>query len=170
VREDIGEPLQSFPALLAIGSFGIYVTDAVCTPLDEGPLMRSVLALLCISALLAASTRRIRSVAYIGFARRMVACVGLVLVLSSAFIILNGALDSYPPLQVETQVIQKSVGARSSYHLVVSPSWREGRDHETFQVRRATFDDVQMGDSIQVVVHRGAFWVPWRPRVLGPTR
>lgn len=125
---------------------------------------------MCISVLLAASTRGGRSAAYIGFVRRVLACVGLVLVLFSVLIILNGALDSYPPLQVETQVVRKSVGVRSSYHLTVSPSWREGRDQETFQVRRATFGHLQTGESIQVEVHRGAFGIPWRPTVAGPTR
>ena len=93
--------------------------------------------------------------------------VAIVLCISAAFLILNGSLDTYPPAQVNARVIAKSVGYRlTSGVLTVAPSWRNGRTEERLPVSSATFYMVAEGQSVEIVVHRGAFGLPWFSSVL----
>jgi hypothetical protein len=81
---------------------------------------------------------------------------------------LNGKLDTYPAAEIKTRVIAKSVRYRSlsSGVLTVAPSWRDGRTEETPDVSSATFYAIAEGQLVQVVVHRGAFGLPWYSSVL----
>ena len=69
------------------------------------------------------------------FVSRLFACVGLVLVLYSAFVILNGILDHYPLVQAETRVVRTYRSGRrgDDFYIVVIPSWRRG---ETKKISR----------------------------------
>jgi hypothetical protein len=91
----------------------------------------------------------------------------IVLCISAGFLILNGSLDKYPPAQVNARVIAKSVGYRlTSGVLTVAPSWRDGRTEERLPVSSATFYKIEEGQWVQIVVHRGAFGLPWFSSVL----
>lgn len=91
----------------------------------------------------------------------------ILLCISAAFLILNGSLDRYPPAQVNARVIAKSVGYRlTSGVLTVAPSWRDGRTEERLPVSSATFYRIAEGQSVQIVIHRGAFGLPWFSSVL----
>ena len=96
------------------------------------------------------------------FVKRMNAFVAVVLVLSSALIILNGTLDKYPLLQARTRVVRTYSRLRDrSFYVAVSPSWRQGRNQEEFEVHGDFYDGLESGDVIQVEFHRGALYLPW---------
>jgi len=92
----------------------------------------------------------------------------VVLCIFAAFLFLNGKLDTNPPAEIQTRVIAKSVRYRRlSYGvLTVAPSWRDGRTEENLEVSSATFYMIAEGQLVQVVVHRGAFGLPWYSSVL----
>jgi len=118
---DIDKSLKKYAVLLMAGMFGICIADWYYTPLDENPWIGSAFAFWGVGCVLIFVTFD-RSACFIGLKRRMLAFMGPALVLFAAFIILNGALDSYPPLQAETRVVRKWVGHGrwgTYYHLVV---------------------------------------------------
>jgi hypothetical protein len=100
--------------------------------------------------------------------RKTCILAGVVFIVSSAVVFLNGALDQ-SSVQTRARVIGKHVytGGRggTSYSLDLT-SWRQGRDKENVIVNRETFRAVQAGDSVIVGVHPGAFSLPWYSAVV----
>ena len=94
---------------------------------------------------------------------------GVVLLVIVMLLFANGALDRAPSEEVLATVIRKSVtrGVRGgpSYHLIVSPSWRPGREEEKLQVNGATFSGVRTGTAVAIELHRGAIGLPWFSKV-----
>jgi hypothetical protein len=162
--------INKYVALLMAGFVGIWLADIYYPPLDENPLMGSALVLWAVGGLLALLTSG-RSVLDIGLVRRIPAFVGVVLVLISTFVILNGALDHYPLVQAETRVVQTGLNRRGPHFIVVvSPSWRQGRNQEAFEVHGDFYRSLQPDDLVRIEVHRGAFWLPWGPVVTNRIR
>jgi len=91
------------------------------------------------------------------------ASLGLVAIAMAVF--LNGVLDRSAAVEFSTVVIGKSAtgGHRSGpvYHLTVSPSWREGKDQDHFDIDYTTWRSLQPGEHVSVEVRRGAFGLPW---------
>jgi hypothetical protein len=88
----------------------------------------------------------------------------IVLCIPAVFLVLNGALDTYPPTLVRTCVIHKSVSNGRwgpNYYLTMAPSWRGGRTEERLEVSAEVFSRIGEGLSARVAVHRGAFRLPW---------
>lgn len=167
-KVDIDPSLKRYVVLLMIGLFGILAADSSYVLADRNLFMESTVSLWFVCATLVFTTLG-RSANCIRFVRRVLAFAGPILILSAAFVILNGALDHYPMVRAETRVIRTYLGAgrygNSHFYVVVSPSWRQGRDQETFEVHGDFYRSLEPGDLIQVEVHRGAFWLTWGPAV-----
>jgi hypothetical protein len=85
---------------------------------------------------------------------------GIALGLLAAALLMNGALDRFPPAEVRTTVIRKAVTTvkGTKYHVVVS-SWQPGQSEQEFDpgvFRRAT-----VGKTVTVEVHKGFCGLPW---------
>jgi hypothetical protein len=170
-RLDFDKSLKKYAVLLIAAVLGIWVADGNYPPLDEKPFIVSALALWVVGCVLMFLSIG-RSAYNIGLVRGVLAFVGPVLILLSAFVILNGALDHYPLVQADTRVVRTYLAGRygTKYNIVVSPSWRQGRNQETFQVYGDFYRDLQPGDLVRVEIHRGAFWLPWGPAVINRMR
>jgi hypothetical protein len=143
----------------------MWLAISLYTPLDEN-LGWVYLAFWAVGCLLIFSSAG-RSKYYIDLVKSALAIVGPVPVLIAAFMILNGALDHYPQVQAVTHVVRtyERHHRDSGFFVVVTPSWREGRNQEDFKVVGDFNGHLQTGDLIRVEVHRGAFWLPWGPAV-----
>jgi len=89
---------------------------------------------------------------------------GVLLVAIAVLLLLNGILDSSPAEEVHATVVRKFVSSGrhgTTYSVIVSPSWRTGRNEESLKVSRATFASVQTGQSVAVTTHHGALGLPW---------
>lgn len=164
--------LDKFACLLIAGVVGVSLANGVYKLLDEDTLLSATLALFLGSCgiVLWLSWACSPMPWHLLFVKRMFAFVVVTFFLSSAFVILNGALDHYPPVQAETRVVRtyRTGGGRysdNSFHIVVSPSWRHGRNQEDFQPIGDYDGNLRAGDFIRVEVHRGALWLPWGPTV-----
>lgn len=148
-------------AAVILGALGIFIAGYCYPPIDMHTNMSlpAVLMALFLLALVHIAPRR-EELRKIG---RIVAAI--VFCLCAAFLFLNGSLDHYPPAEIKTRVIAKYVG-RASHVLTVAPSWRDDRTEESLGVSSATFYMIVEGQLVQVVVHRGAFGLPWYSSVL----
>jgi hypothetical protein len=147
------------------GLFGVLLAAHLYPPLDMAPVMGLALVLFFVPLLTTiVLTRRKRFALHAPFVRSIYAWAGVALVTFAALLFLNGALDKSSPVEAKTSVIRKSVSrgrGGPSYSLTVAPSWRLGRDDEGLEVNGATFSIVRTGQLVRVVVHRGAFGLPW---------
>jgi hypothetical protein len=146
-----------------IGALGIFVAGYCYPPIDmETSVPLAMLLIVFVPLVLARVAIKLEESKKIAGV-----VVAIVLCISAAFLILNGSLDTYPPAQIDTRVIAKFVGYRLTYGVItVAPSWRDGRTEENLPVSSATFYMVEKGQSVQIVVHRGAFGLPWFSSVL----
>ena len=100
-----------------------------------------------------------------GMVPRAAAYSGLTLALLAAGLLLNGALDKSPPVEIKTTVIRKEMFSGSQkfgthYDVVVS-SWRPGRSQEDFEVDSGTYRRAAVGRPATVELHKGLFGLPW---------
>jgi hypothetical protein len=150
-------------AAVIVGAFGIFIAGYRYPPVDMYTNMSGstlVIALVLLALALVSRREEFRKMG------RIVAAI--VFCLCAALLFLNGSLDNNPPAEVKTRVIAKSVryGKGGGYILTVAPSWRDGRTEESLGVSSTTFYTIQEGQLVQVVVHRGAFRLPWFSNVL----
>jgi hypothetical protein len=86
-------------------------------------------------------------------------------VLFTGFCLFNVALDNRPPQEVPAVVIGKvGLFGKSDHgpYLVLSMSWNQVRIEKTIQGDRHILSTVVPGDdAIHLIVHPGAFSVPW---------
>jgi hypothetical protein len=159
--------LNKYFFLFCAGIFASLVSKALFTPLDDRLIEAADLALIVVLSVICLGLLLCKQMLWIlRFVKTMFAFVVIALLLSSAFVILNGAFDHYPLVHVETRVVRTYLAARSkTFYIVVSPSWRHGRNQEDFQPVGDFDADLQTGDLVRVEVHRGAFWLPWGPAV-----
>jgi hypothetical protein len=155
--------LNEYGALLFAGFIGVLFANGLYTLLDEDTLFGTTLALFfgsgAIYFWLYLACKPMPW--HLLFVKRISAFVAVVLVLSSAFVILNGAFDHYPLVHAETRVVRTyHAGRGSTFYVVASPSWRQGRNQEHFQPIGDFDGDLQTGDFIRVEFHRGALWLP----------
>jgi hypothetical protein len=151
-------------AAAIIGALGILIAGYCYPPIDmyTNTSVPTLLTALVLLALIHVALRR-EEFRKIG---RTVAAI--VFCLCSTFLILNGSLDNFPPVEIKTRVIAKAVryGKGGGYVLTVAPSWRDGRTEENLGVSSTTFYTVGEGQLIQVAVHQGAFGLSWFSNVL----
>jgi hypothetical protein len=89
---------------------------------------------------------------------------GAVLPFRAAFYFLNGALDKNPPLEVHTLVSNGYIDNGEygpSYGLVASVPWNGRQIEIHVGVSSDTYSFAETGDYLRLVVHPGAFKVPW---------
>jgi len=134
-------------------------------PLLRGSLVESysfdlLLLPLAIFALFRLSDRLER---YITFVRAISVSLTAATLILAAFLFLNGAFDAHPPVEADALVSSKFVtqGKFAGPALVLNISWNQERVEETLSVSRKTFSVVEPGDSVRVIVHPGAFSMPW---------
>jgi hypothetical protein len=156
--------LAVIDAALIAGALGIFIAGYCYPPVDmysnmSGPTLLIALVFIVLVHVLP----RREEFRKMG---RIVAAI--VFCFCAAFLFLNGSLDSHPPEDIKTRVIAKSLryGKGGGYVLTVAPSWRGGRTMESLGVSSTTFYSVLEGQLVQVVVHRGAFGLPWFSNVL----
>lgn len=105
---------------------------------------------------------------YITFVRAMFVLASAATLILAAFFFLNGALDEHPPAEANALVSTKSVtrGKFAHPYIVMAIAWNQRQIEETLSVSRETFSVVEPGDSVRVVIHPGAFSLPWYGDVL----
>lgn len=165
-----GRRHQAIPGKILIwlaGLFGIYVTPHVYTPVDFDRVMALgvVLFIAPVVANVVVPAIRKRSRSRDALIRNLYGWSGAAMLIFSALLVLNGAMDRYPPMQFQTHVVHgsyfRSAKFGDTYNMVVSPSWRLGRNEETLRVNLPTFSTLRSGEQVRVVIHRGAFSMPW---------
>jgi hypothetical protein len=162
-----GQPrkaLNNYSLLLAPGLLVGLLAYIVFPPLDAGPLVALGLCtffLPLVMQLLSIVRKRLSE--DLGRLRTIYVYSSLALLLLALLPLLNGWLDGSPPSAVEATVIQKTAvlnRSTTSYRLTVS-SWRLGRSVEELRVGARTYDNVFVGNTITVAVHKGFFGLPW---------
>jgi hypothetical protein len=148
----------------SVGLLGV-LAACYCYPLVDMYSNESVPLLLVVFVPLGLACLVIKREEFVKVAGPAIAIVACI---SAAFLFLNGLLDTHAPALIETRVIAKSVGygKGGGFVLTVAPSWRDGRKEETLGVSSSTYYMILEGQSVQVVVHRGAFGLPWFSSVL----
>lgn len=81
---------------------------------------------------------------------------------------LNGILDGNPARQIQAIVLGKgiSTGKGGGPYLVLDLPWNSERIDVDVRVSSRTLSDAEAGDSVRLVVHPGAFSLPWYGDVL----
>lgn len=81
-----------------------------------------------------------------------------------SLLVLNAFLDGSSPVQYQTAVLEKHISSAprggTSYQLTLE-SWGRWRTKDRFDVSRALYDAVKIGDSVCPSVNRGALGIPW---------
>lgn len=75
---------------------------------------------------------------------------------------LNGALDKAPQQVYTAPVLDHYVshGKSTSYHLDLGP-WGPRTEAREVQVSRSLYDEVNVGDTVTVILHEGRLGIPW---------
>jgi hypothetical protein len=156
--------LNKYSLLLAPGLLGDLLAYVIYTPLDGGPLVALGLCVFSLPFVLQLfSIVRKRLNDEVNRLRTAYVYTSLALALLALLVLLNGGLDRAPLSAVRTTVTQKSFSRRrdtTSYHLTVS-SWRPGRSVEELSVGARLYNNVFVGKTITVGVHKGFFGLPW---------
>ena len=142
--------LDKYAYFMLAGLLGVWLANGVYKLLDEETLFGATLALFFGAGgiFFWLSWACSPMPWHLPFVKRMFAFVVVALFLSSAFVILNGALDHYPPVQAETRVVRtyRADYRSKDFHIVVSPSWRLGRNQEDFRPIGDYDGDLHAGD------------------------
>jgi len=98
----------------------------------------------------------------------MIVFVAATFVAPPAYILMNGILDGSPAKEIPSIVLGKG---RPGYkggrpYLVLSLPWNSEKINVRVGVYDRTFSDAEPGDSVRLVVHPGAFSLPWYGNVL----
>ena len=164
-KREINKTMKKPVVACLAGLFGILAAAYIYPPLDTNQMMGFALVIfftpMVIHIMLAVRRRLARHATlltkmYVGTA------VGLLVL--TAFVFLNGALDKHSPVQDHTRVTRKSVSrgrSGTTYTIFVNPSWRRGRVEERLSVSGRTFSNLRTGEPVRVVTHAGAFSLPW---------
>jgi hypothetical protein len=105
---------------------------------------------------------------YVTFIRLLIVLVAATLVMPPAYYFLNGILDENPAREIPSIVLRKgiSTGRGGGPYLVLSLPWNHDRINVSIRVTSRTLSDAEPGDSVRLVVHPGAFSLPWHGNVL----
>jgi predicted RNA-binding Zn-ribbon protein involved in translation (DUF1610 family) len=162
-----GQPrkaLNNYSLLLAPGLLVGLLAYIVFPLLDAGPLVALGLCTFFLPLVMQLSSIvRKRLSEDLGRLRTIYVYSSLALLLLALLPLLNGWLDGSPASAVKATVIQKTAvlnRSTTSYRLTVS-SWRPGRSVEELRVGARTYDNVFVGNTITVAVHKGFFGLPW---------
>jgi hypothetical protein len=166
----VNQFLKKFTWMLFAGLAGSLVAARLYPPLDMNSIMFVCVVTFFMPILLhlgLAVRKRLRT--NLGLLEGFYKWTGTALIVIAALLLTNGAVDRSPGTQVYASVIRKSVARGrygSSYSLIVSPSWREGRIDERLEVSGATFSSVRTGQTVAIRVRRGAVGLAWFSEVM----
>ena len=100
-----------------------------------------------------------------GLIPRVSVLSGLALALLAATLLLNGALDRVPPVEVKATVIRKAMVSgdlkRGTHYQLSVSSWRAGRSQEDLEVDSGVFNRTAVGKIVAVEFHKGFLGLPW---------
>ena len=98
----------------------------------------------------------------------LIAFVACTFVLPPAYIFLNGLLDGKPAIEIPSTVVGKGIssGKGGGPFLVLNLMWNQEKINAGVRVTSRTLSDAEVGDSVRLVVHPGAFSLPWHGDVL----
>jgi hypothetical protein len=168
-REQVNRILNRHAWPIFVGLVGILLGTRLYPVLDATEIYIVALAGFFIPVLAhVVLAARKRLVPHVNFLRLLYRGTGVLLIALAALVLGNGFLDRSPAKQVVASVTRKneSYSRRgSTYSLIVSPSWRAGRNNERLEVSARTFSKVRPGASVAIDVHRGAFGIEWFSRV-----
>ncbi|MGA7794829.1 MAG: hypothetical protein WCA19_17460 [Candidatus Acidiferrales bacterium] len=97
------------------------------------------------------------------FIRSMYLVATTFFILSAAVFFLNGALDKHVPKEIQATVAGKAVarGLTEGNVLALAVTWNQKQMVETLRVNNQIFSKAERGDSVGLIVHPGAFSMPW---------
>ena len=112
-----------------------------------------------------------RWVRHFELARQISVLAASLSIIFAAFALFNGVLDRQRSMEIPSRVIRKETGLASRvggtlYALDVSLSWDQKPIEMECFVTKQKFADVEVGDLVRLVVHRGAFSRAWYSDVL----
>lgn len=98
----------------------------------------------------------------------MIVLVAATFVTPPAYYFMNGILDGNPAREIPSIVLGKGIitGRGGGPYLVLSLPWNSEKINVRVRVYERTFSDAEPGDSVRLVVHPGAFSLPWYGNVL----
>jgi hypothetical protein len=104
---------------------------------------------------------------YATLVRLLIVLVAATFVMPPAYYFMNGILDGNPAREIPAIVLGKYRGGykRGGPYLVLSLPWNSERINVKTRVSDRTFSDAEPGDSVRLVVHPGAFSLPWHEEV-----
>lgn len=97
------------------------------------------------------------------FTKLMSLVVIAVAIASATVYFLNGALDRRAPTEVQATIADKFVtrGVWGGNILALTMMWNEKPTEENVRVGSEIFSKAEPGDSVGLIVHPGAFSLPW---------
>jgi hypothetical protein len=149
--------MLGFGAVLAAGHY--------YPPLDSGPIFIGAMLLFFGSFFVHVSGAVHKGMApYFGVVTFLTAGAVILLLLLSAAVFGNGALDRQPATMMGTVVVGKDGSSRrkrsTTYYLRVK-SWRPGRTEERLDVDESVYLAAPIGLPVRVEVHPGLLGMPW---------
>jgi hypothetical protein len=173
-KADIEETFSlCFPVALGGITIGNIIAIANFPPLlSNFWLVYMIPALLFVGAILFVIMLGQRLTRYATYVRLTILLVTVSFVVPAAYFSLNGIVDTNPAIQVPARVISKGV-SHGKYGAIpyfdLSLSWNKVRVELVIDVSRETFSSAEPGDSVQLVVHPGAFSQPWYGDIVLPS-
>jgi len=156
--------LDNYSLLLAPGLLAGIFAYIVFPPLDAGPLVALGICILMLPLLMQLwSIVKKRQPEDLARLRTAYLYSSIVLLLLALLPLLNGWLDKSAASAIKTTVLQKTFYSHrsgTSYYITV-PSWRPGRSDEELRVGSRLYNNVVVGKSVTVEVHKGFFGLPW---------
>ena len=147
------------------GVIGMFAAFYFYPPLDRNVIAAVGVFLFLVPNLLYSVFWALRQLlSTVALLKALYIATGIVLATFAVLLIVNGALDRYPSVEVRTRIL--SVSTRQgrfgdiTYTLVLAP-WRAGGAEETLEGDSATFSKFQTGEPVGIIVHRGVFRLPW---------
>ncbi len=89
----------------------------------------------------------------------LIMMMGFLAYTAGAYIFINCYYDNTTENRYRTAVIEKLIGKRNEYKIVVTP-WKSGeRTH--FSISEERYDALEKGDTVTVIYHHGRFGTAW---------
>lgn len=100
---------------------------------------------------------------YAKFTRSTSLVAATLLLIFAAVYLLNGALDRHVTTEVQATIASKFVtrGLWGGNTLALTMTWDQKPMEETIRVSSEIFSKAEPGDSVGLIVHPGAFSLPW---------
>jgi hypothetical protein len=164
---------QTFYIAFPVALFGIFIGSLIA--LDSYPPLFSnsgaiylVPAIPLVPAAILAFFFLDRRTRYPKLSIFLIILVAVTFLVPPAYYFLNGILDGNPAKQIPSIVIRKGIssGKGGGPYLVLDLPWNYEKISVGVRVSSRTLSDAEQGDSVRLVVHPGAFSLPWYGEVL----